>query len=367
MDKRAYLDNHTATRPFPKTVEHMLPFYRQRWGSLVSPHEMGQELYPIVDVSLQKIYDLLGAKKSDHFYLMGSGMEAVSQLLWAHYLDEIRESGRNHLLTTTIEDTAVLHSFDNLEKVGCSGKMLGVNAQGQLVKQELEAAIRPRTSLLSLSWAHGLTGVIQPLDEIAAVCREKNISLHVDVSSVLGKLYFRFQDLNCDYLSFDGEKIHAPKGVAGVFAKAPMTHTPNVNVLNLVALTTSLEEVGERFDYVATEIARLRDKLEQGISEAVIFFREADRLPNTTVIGFPGVYAEALLFFLNCKGVYGTYGGGNAQKLSHILQACGISRELSQSALSFSLSYETTEEEIDYAIEVINASVKKLREIGGSV
>jgi len=365
MDKRAYLDNHTTTRPFPKAVEEMLPFYRERWGSLISPHEMGQELYPAVDASLKKIYDLLGAKESDHFYLMGSGMEAVSQILWAHYLDEIRESGRNHLLTTTVEDASVLLSFNGLEKVGCSGRMLGVNAQGQLSKEELEAAIRPRTSLLSLSWAHGLTGVIQPLDEIAAVCREKNVRLHVDVSSVLGKLYFRFQDLNCDYLSFDGEKIHAPKGAAGVFAKSPMIHMPNINVPNLVGLSTSLEEVSDRFDYLATEIARLRGKLEQGVSEAVVFFREADRLPNTAVMAFPGVHAEALLFLLSRKGVYATGGGGNTQKLSHILQACGISSELSQSALSFSLSYETTEEEIDYALEVINTSVKKLREIGG--
>lgn len=367
MDKRAYLDNHTATRPFPKAVEQMFPFYQKFWGSLISPHEMGQELYPAADASLHKIYGLLGAKGNDHFYLMGSGMEAVSQILWAHYLDEIRESGRNHLLTTAVEDASVLLSFNDLEKVGCLGKMLRVNAQGQLSKEELEAAIRPRTSLLSLAWAHGLTGVIQPLDEIAAVCREKNIRLHVDVSSVLGKLYFRFQDLNCDYISFDGEKIHAPKGVAGVFAKSPMTHTPNTNVPNLIALAASLEEVGDKFDYLATEIARLRDKLEQGVSEAVIFFREVDRLPNTAVMAFPGVHAEALLFFLSCKGVYATRGGGNAQKLSHILQACGISSELSENALSFSLSYETTEEEIDYALEVINDSVKKLREIGGSL
>lgn len=364
---KVYLDNHTATRPFPKAVDHSLPFYREKWGSLSSPHEMGEELYPAVDGSLEKIYQLLGAKEADQFCLMGSGMDAVSQIIWSHYLEEVRESGRNHLLTTAVEDASILLSFNGLEKVGCSGKMLPVNAQGHLSKDELESAIRPRTSLLSLSWAHGLTGVIQPLEEIAEVCRNKDIRLHVDVSSVIGKLYFRFQDLNCDYISFDGEKIHAPKGCAGVFSKKPIAHTPNFNVPSLIALSTSLELVYDQFDHLATEVARLRNKLEDGVEGAVVFFKEVDRLPNTAVMAFPGVHAEALLFYLNRKRVFATCGGGNTQKLSHILQACGISSELAQCSLSFSLSYETTEEDIDYALDVINTSYKKLRLIGGAV
>lgn len=366
MDKRAvYLDNHTTTRPLPKAVDQMVYLHKEEWGSLTSPHEMGSKLYPITETSLKKTYKLIGAKESDHFYLMGSGVEAVSQIIWAHYLDEIRESGRNHLLTLAVEDLSILHSFNGLEKMGCLGKMLPVNDKGHLVKEELEAAIRPRTSLLSLSWAHGLTGVIQPLEEIARVCKEKNISLHVDVSSVLGKLYFRFQDFECNYLSFDGEKIHAPKGVAAVFAKTSMAHIPNFNVPSLAALAVSLEYVYDRFDHLSTETTRLRSKLEEGILEGVVLFKEAERLPNVTAIAFPGLDAEALLFLLNRRGVFATCGGGNAQKLSSVLQACGIPRELARGAISFNLSCETTEEEIDYTLETLKTCVKKLRNIGG--
>lgn len=364
---KVYLDNHTATRPFSKAIDRMLPFYKEKWGSLLSPHEMGEELYPAVDASLAKMYELMGAKETDQFCLMGSGMEAVSQILWSHYLEEIRDSGKNHLLTTSVEDASILLSFNTLEKVGCLGKMLPVNAQGQLSLDELESAIRPRTSLLSLSWAHGLTGVIQPLEAIAEICRKKEIHLHVDVSNVIGKLYFRFQDLNCDYLSLDGEKIHAPKGTGCIFSKKSISCTPNFNVPGLIALSTALELVHDHFDHLATEIARLRNKLEDGIEGGVVLFKEVDRLPNTCVVAFPGVHAEALLFYLNRKKVFATYGGGNSQKLSHVLQVCGISPELSNSALSFSLSYETKEEEIDYALDVINTSYKQLCSIGGSL
>jgi cysteine desulfurase len=364
---KVYLDNHTATRPHSKAVDHMLPFYREKWGSLLAPHQMGEELYPSVDAALAKAAALLGMQETDQFFLAGNGIDAVSQILWAHYFEEVRETGKNHLLTTVVEDASILLSFNGLEKVGCSGKMLPVDAKGRLTKSELEAAIRPRTSLLSLSWAHGLTGVIQPLEEISAVCRKHNIRLHVDVSTVLGKLYFRFEDLQCDYLSFDGEKIHAPQGTAAVMSKKTIAHAPNFNVPGLVALSTALEHAYVHFDHLSVEIARLRNKLEGGVEGSIVLFKDADRLPNTAVIAFPGVHAEALLFYLNQKGVFATCGGGNSQKLSQVLQASGVSSELAQCALSFSLSYETTEEEIDFALDTINAAYKKLRIIGGSL
>jgi cysteine desulfurase len=266
-----------------------------------------------------------------------------------------------------VEDAPILRAFNQFEKVGCLGKMLPVNEKGQLSLETLASEIRPRTSLLSLQWAHGLTGVIQPIEAIAKLCQERGIHLHVDASAVIGKLFFRFQDLPCDYLSFDGEKIHAPKGTAAVVTKGATIPLPSYNIAGWVALSTALKEAFDRFDHMATEVARLRDKLERGVEGAQVFFQDVERLPNTAVIAFPGVHAEALLFFLNRKGVYATCGGGNAQKLSHVLQLCGVEPSLAQSAVSFNLSYETTEEEIDLALEVIHQAVKKLRQLGEKV
>lgn len=364
MPSRIYLDNHSATRPSPKAVEQMLPFLHHQWGALSACHQMGQELYPAVDAAVKNCKQLLGAKESDSLFFVNGGSEAVFQVLWAHYSQTVQETGKNHLLTTVVEDAPILQAFNQFEKVGCFGKMLPVNEKGQLALETLVSEIRPRTSLLSLQWAHGLTGVIQPVEAIAKLCRDKGIQLHLDASGVIGKRFFRFHDLPCDFLSFDGEKIHAPKGTAAVVTKRAALPTPSQNVAGLVALSTALAEACDRFDHMATEVARLRDKLEQGVEGAQVFFQDVERLPNTAVIAFPGVHAEALLFFLNRKGVYATYGGGNSQKLSHLLQACGVEAALAQSAVSFNLSHETTEEEVDTVLEVMHQAVKKLRQIG---
>lgn len=346
----------------------MLPFLKQQWGALNSCHQMGQELYPSVDATLKSIFQLIGAQDTDSFFFMNGGAEAIFQVLWSHYTDVVHETGKNHFLTTVMEDAPILLGFNQFEKVGCLGKMLPVNEYGQLEVKTLASEIRPRTSLLSLQWAQGLTGVIQPMEEISKLCQEKGVKLHIDASSVLGKLYFRLEDLHYDYLSFEGEKIHAPKGTAGVFTKMTKLATPSHNVAGLVSLSAALTHSFHNFDRMATEVARLRDLLEQGAQEGIegahVFFQNAARLPNTAVVAFSGVHAEALLYYLNRKGVYATSGGGSTQKLSHLLQACGIEATLAQSAISFNLSYETTEEEIEYALEVIRSSVKKLRYLG---
>ena len=371
MPAKVYLDNHTTTRPFTSVIDKMLSCYRTQWGSLASPHQMGQDLYEETTLSLKKIYTSLGALESDSFFLTSGGAENSTQVFFSHYLESVRETGKNHFLISALEEAPSFLALNRLETLGCFGKMLPVNSSGHLEAAVLKQAITPKTSLVSLSWASGLTGVIQPLGDLMAICQEKSVSLHIDISAALGKLFFRFQDFTCDFMTFDGEKIHAPKGIGGIFIKdkvpfSPLiSQAPHHNTPALCGLRLAIEKIEEQFDFMGTEIARLRDKLEkillEELPDTVVFFKETERLPHVTAIAFPGVYHEALLFRLHRQGVYASMGGGFSQKLSHLLKACGISEYLASCALSFSLSYDTTEEEIDYAAQVIIASVKKLK------
>ncbi len=363
MAGRAYLDHHTATRPVPSSVEAMIPFFTDHW--------MGGELLSALDQGTEAILKTLGAKKEDRFYFFSSHAEAIHHLYFSHYFENIRESGKNHIVTTNIEEAPILMSLKRLEELGCSGKILAVNEQGQMTKKSLEEALRPRTSLVSISWANGLTGIIHPVADLADACQAKGVSLHVDASYAIGKHYFRFEDLNIDYLTFDGSFLHAPKGTAGLLVKEKATFSHPLGVMmgipvgGIAALAKALEENDQMFDYLCLETVRLRDKLERGIqegyAEAKVLFKNAERLPNCSAIAFPGVSSEALLFYLNRRGVYASMGGGHCQRLSHILFSCGIDETLAQCALSFSLSFETKEKEIDYAIDAIVESARKLR------
>ena len=377
MVGKAYLDTHTATKPFSSAVEAMLPFFKEHWGSALSPHQMGQELGSVLNKATESILDSLGAKPEDRFYFFSSSAEAITHLYHSHYFDTIRHTGKNHILTTNIEEAPVLMSLKRLEELGCNGKILPVNEQGQLTKEILEEALRPRVSLLSVSWANGLTGVVHPIADLAESCRACDVCLHVDASYVIGKLYFRFEDLPIDFLTFDGSLIHAPKGTACLLVKektplsSPFSSMMGVPVGAIVALSKALEEGAQFFDHVCLETVRLRDKLEKGILKgfpgAKVVLHSADRLPNSTAIIFPGIVSDALLFLLHRKGIYASLGGGHCQKLSHILIACGIDETLAQCGLSFSLSYETKEEEIDYAIQTVVESAHKLAKLSGQL
>lgn len=366
-----YLDNHTATKPHDQLVDQMAIFLKSYWASPSSPHRLGQQGYLPSLTSIRKLYDLIGACEGDSFYLHSSLSDAVSDVLLSTYQSLVKESGKSHFYTSEIEDSHFLLMMKKMDAFGCSLKTLKVNRFGQLTKQSLEEGLRPRAAMLSLTWANGLTGVIHPIEDIIEVCKKKQVMIHLDVSSVVGKHYFRFEDLAVDYLTLDGSLIHAPKGSVGTFAKMISPLTPfaldssTENTCALLSLAESLELAAQNFDHLCTETARLRDRFESSllslIPDIVIPFAEAERLPNTSVICFDKLSNEALLYLLNTKGIYASIGGGRYQKLSHILQVFGIDKRLAFGSMSFSLSSFTTEEEIDTACQLIADCVKELR------
>lgn len=381
MPQGIYLDNNTTTRPSEHAIAKMLPFLTERWGSPSAPHQMGQQLFPAIDEALRGIYALLGARESDDFVFTSSGAEGVNHVILSTYFDVTVHLGKNQFVTSTIDEAPSIMAIGRLEQLSCVGKMAPVDKHGRVTAHAISESITPRTALVSLSWANGLTGVINPVEEIAALCQERGIHLHLDATHVLGKIFTDWEEPPAHFITFNGDNLHAPKGTGGLYIRSDVKCSPfilggveqaghragTLNVPGLVALGEAAREVLDSRDLLCTETARLRDNLEKGIAsripDALPFFQDQERLPNCTAIAFPGIPNEALLYALNRKGVYASIGGGSFQQIGLILIASGIHETLAHSAISFSLSRETTEDEIDRTIEIVADCVQRLRKV----
>lgn len=379
MQRGIYLDNSMTTRPSERAISAMMPFFRDKWGLPASPHQLGHELYPAIKESLEALYGLLGAQPQDNFVFTSSGAEAVNQIIHSTYFDQTLQSGRNHFITSNIDEAPAIMAIGRLEEMSCSGTMVHADSSGSITAQAIAEAITPRTILVSLSWANGLTGVINPVEEIAAVCEERGILFHLDATHVLGKLYFELADIGATHLTFNGDHLHAPKGTGGLLIRKERScsafilggieqaglRAGSYSVGVLAALGEAAKEALDARDLLCTEVARLRNKLEEGVAEgfkeAVPLFTESPRVPHIAAISFRGIANEALLYALNKRGLYGCIGGGSFQQIGLVLKACGMDEVASNGAVSFALSRETTEADIDSAIAIIVEEAQRLR------
>lgn len=381
MPSEIYLDNNTTTRPSERVVSKMLPFLTDRWGVPSAPHQRGQQLYPNIEEALKGIYALLRANENDSIVFTSSSAEGVNHVVMSTYFDYTIPTGRNHFLTAANDEAPSIMAIGRLEHLSCVTKLVSPDASGRITAAALSEEISPRTALISLSWANGLTGVINPIDEISSLCHERGIRLHVDASHVLGKLAFDWEDVPAHFVTFSGDTIHAPSGTGALFIRHDVKCSPlilggieqgglragNFSMAGLAALGQAAREAIDTRDLMCTEVARLRSKLEGGIlaavPDAVAFFQDQERIPNTTAIAFPNISNESLLYLLNRKKVFACIGGGTHQQIGLILAASGVPEALAHSAVSFSLSRETTEEEIDKTIGIVAESVASLRKL----
>lgn len=375
-----YLDNASCAKPSSRVISAMLPFFTDFWGSIDSPHQKGQQLYPFVESAYRDIYSLFGSNEKDTFVLTSSDAESVGHVLYSIYQTGTLCSGKNQFVTSPLEDAPLLTGLSRLEKNHCVTKMIEIN-QGLITKEAVGDAITPRTALISLSLAHGLTGLVQPIAEIAPICKERGIPLHLDVTHALGKLYFHLDDLGASILTFNGTQLHAPKGIGGIYFREHISLIPWIvggaeqggyragefDVPALIALGEAAKELKETRDYMTTEVARLRDKFEANIvariPETQVVFQNQERLPHCSTILFPGIPNELMLYSLNRQGIYASIGGGRFQQIGKILSSCGIDKELAGTAVCFTLSRETTEQELEKTVELLVETAKKLRKI----
>lgn len=355
-----YLDSHSATRPCAAALERMTPYLQEHWGASFASHRMGQELVAALDTRYQMIADLVGASEKEQFAFTSSGAEAINQVFWSVFVERARKEGKCHIIVSSMEDAPTMQCAKRLEELGCTIKIAPVDENGQIDLKKLPSLINPRTALISMTMAHGLTGVIQPVEEVAELAKREKILLHLDGTYAVGKYPFSFIG---DYLTFSGDRIHSVKGSGALFAKEGAPLVPfilggTVDVPSFMALSAAAQQALLYLDTMSLEVVRLRDLFESRLRGEVLY-RQMLRLPNTTTVVFAKVHQEALLYLLNRKGVYASIGGPYAQHLSRITG--------SESALSFSLSRMTTEEELLRAAELINETVLHLQTISGGI
>ena len=363
----------------------MQPYLSDLWGPGFASYQVGRELSSLLDVRYQALYDLVGADREDTCVITSSGAEAANQALWSVFLQKAKKEGKCHFVVSCLEDAPTMQMMQRLEEFGCYVKIAPVKASGEIDLEKLESLIGPRTAAVSVTMADGLTGVLQPISEIAALCKKKGTLLHADASYAIGKLYLSLEDLGVDYLSFSGDRLHALKSSGALFVKAKRPLFPLIlggaeqaglkggpfDVPSFMALSAAASQAELFIDQMGLETARLRDLLEskliQSIPGAKALFSDQMRLPNVAVVAFSGAHAEALLYLLGKKGICAAAGGSFHQPLSQILQAIGIEKPFLDAALSFALSRYTTEEEILRAVDGIVEAALYLQAISSEV
>ena len=385
MSQTVYLDNHSTAQSSEAVNTAILSYHREKWGIPTLPHGKGQELIPDLKRFYDSVYRNLNARDQDRFVLTSGATEAINHIVFSVYNDVTRGTGKNHFLTANTSEAPAIMAMGQLEKWGCAAKMVPTNAEGQVTAQAVADELSPRTALVSVSWANGLSGVVNPIHEIAELCQSRGVFLHVDATHAIGKLYIDFEDSGADFMTFSATQIHGPRGVGALLTRNESPLSPllyggtdqggmragSLNVPGLAGLATALEESVEHADHLSLEIARLRDRLESELEaanpEIRVLFRDSERLPNTAVFLFPGVANDALLFSLAQHKVCASFGGGNFQRIALILEASGIESGLANTALSFALSRYNNDNDIDHAVEVITAQYQRLRSMSGKL
>lgn len=368
MTKSIYLDNISATKPSSQAVCKTLSYYEECFGSITSPHQMGQELVQDAQKYYKSLHETFGAENECQFVATSSGAEAVSQIISSVVHEVVRLQGKNHFVCRKNDEAPAILACSTLVDEACTFTLADVSENGYMTEQALIDSITPRTALISCSMACALTGVIQPLDELIAFAKSRAILVHIDATHCIGKIPVHFDDIGCDYLSFNGNQFHALDGTGGFFVKKltpvkPLIYGKNIHVANLAGLTEAALEAKENETLYCTEVARLREKFESALESknAKVLFKDAERLPHISCISFPGIKSEALLFALSRKNISASMGGGPLQHIQRVLEASHIAKPDSQCALTFSLSKDTTESDIDRAIILISECIERLR------
>ncbi len=322
-----FLDNHTKTRPAKALIDQMAKNSADHW--LVGPIEKAQE--EILEILFAKGYHI-SSSSNPHF-----------SVLFAHYMNFIRRTGRTHILALENEQPSILEGIRELEKFEVQGKILTPDETGILTGANLKEVLRARSSLLSISWAHPYLGVIQPMDDIAAACKEQDVLLHIDLSASIGKLDFQHLELDADYITIDGALLRMPTSCKIILSKTEIGPTPE-GILPL--FSSALKTALGNFDTYAMQVGSLRDLFESKVKElgGKIHYETSQRLPNTSLVSFEKIHGEQITAELKKKGIFAKGG-----------------IELFPSAVSFVLSDETTEEEINRVVTALGAIVEKLR------
>ena len=376
--RRFYLDNNATTPVLPDVFEAMRPYFSERFGNASSIHHHGQDTRAAVEQARDSVAALLGCRASEIIFTCG-GTES----------DNLAIAGLtapgDHVITSGVEHHAVLHAVKHLEKTGCEITFLPVDGRGLVDPDDVRRALRPNTRLISIMMANNETGVLQPVEEIGEIAAEADLFFHTDAVQAAAKIPIDVAHIGCDALSISGHKFHAPQGVGALYLRKgtrlqPLFHggrhersrrAGTENVPGIVGLGKAAELAAQGFERRDDQkLAALRDRLERGIlshiDEAGVNGDGAVRTPNTTNIYFDHIDGEPLVIALDLKGLSVSSGAAcssGAIEPSHVLTAMGLRPDRARASVRFSLGKQTTQEDIDFALELVPQTVARLREL----
>ena len=378
--KTIYLDNNATTAVAPEVLAAMLPYLGELYGNPSSMHSFGGQVGEAVDTARERIAALLGAGP-DEIIFTSCGSESDNTAIWSALQTQPE---KRHLITTRVEHPTVLNVVQYWERQGYHVTLLGVDGKGRLDLDEYAAALSDDTALVSIMFANNEVGDIYPIQAMAEMAKERGILFHTDAVQAVGKTPIDLRHLPVDMLSLSGHKIHAPKGIGVLYVRKGVRFRPFLrgghqergrragteNVPYIVGLGMAAQLSSDHMQEERVNVARLRDKLENGLLERIpdcmVNGDVENRLPNTSNIAFKNVEGEAILLMLDRLGICASSGSActsGSLEPSHVLRAMGVPFNYAHGSVRLSLSRYTTEEDVDYVIENFPGVIETLRAI----
>ena len=381
MKKMIYLDNAATTKTAPEVVEAMLPYFTEYFGNASSVYGFAGNSKEAMAKARETIANSLGAKANEIYFTAG-GSEADNWALKA--TAEAYKAKGNHIITTKIEHHAILHTAEWLEKNGFEVTYLNVDENGVVKLDELKAAIRPETILISVMFANNEIGTIQPIKEIGEIAKPNGIIFHTAAVQAFGQGPINVDELNIDMLSSSGHKLNGPKGIGFLYirkgvkirsfvhggAQERKRRAGTENIPGIVGYGAAVERAMNTMKERTDKEIELRDYLIDRILKEVPYTRlnghRTNRLPNNANFSFQFIEGESLLIMLDMEGICGSSGSActsGSLDPSHVLLAIGLPHEIAHGSLRLTLSDETTKEDIDFVVEKVKEIVARLRDM----
>lgn len=381
-----YLDNNATTIVDPHVYDAMEPYFVQQYGNPNSLHAFASETHPGIKSAMEKIYAGINAKREDSVVITSCATESNNWVLKSIYFEYILTGKKNHIMVSEVEHPSIISTAKWIESMGCKVTYLPINNEGIIDAQSVKDNITDKTALVSVMWANNETGAIFPVEEIGDICEEHGVLFHTDAVQAIGKLPVDIQSFNIDYLTFSAHKFHGPKGVGALYVKKgkelmPLLHggaqmggyrSGTLNVPGIIGMAMAMEAAVSALKFEMTELREMRDNFEDEllkIDDTFVVTPRAKRTPNTILISFRGIEGESMLWDLNREGIGASTGSACASEdleANSVMEAIGVAEDLAHTAIRFSMSRYTTQEELDHTLTVVKKAVARLREISSS-
>lgn len=374
-----YADNAATTSVSKTALDAMLPYLTENYGNPSSLYSFAQKVTEAVAQARATVAECIGAEPKEIYFTSG-GSEADNQAIFSAARVGARK-GKKHIISSKFEHHAVLHALNRLEKDGYEVTLLDVHEDGVVRLEDLEAAIREDTCLVTIMFANNEIGTVQPIKEIGALCRERKIPFHTDAVQAAGHMHIDVNEMNIDMLSLSGHKFHAPKGIGVLYVKKNIPlfnliegggqergkRAGTENVAGMVALAAALKESCENIDANNARIIPMRDRLFEELSKiphSKINGSLEHHVPGTVNMCFEGIEGESLLLMLDANGICASSGSActsGSLDPSHVLLSLGLPHEVAHGSLRLSIGEYNTMEEIEHICQVVPKVVGYLR------